>query len=76
MVNGLGATPLMELYILAADINEVLVEKGLNPVKYYVGNYMTAIEMAGASCTLLQLDDELKELLLAPCNTPGLKEGM
>lgn len=74
MVNGMGATPLMELYILANDVNEILKEKGLNPVKYYVGNYMTAIEMAGASVSILQLDEELKELLLSPCDTPALKE--
>lgn len=74
MVNGLGATPLMELYILAGDIYDVLVSRGVKPVKMYVGNYMTAIEMAGASCSILKLDDELKELLLYPCNTPALKE--
>lgn len=74
MVNGLGGTPLMELYILAADIDHELKEHGLQPIKYYVGNYMTAIEMAGASCSLLKLDDELKELLLMPCNTSALKE--
>lgn len=74
MVNGLGATPLMELYILTQDINNALTRKGLKPVKYFVGNYMTAIEMAGASCSILQLDDELKELLLYPCNTMALKE--
>lgn len=74
MINGLGATPLMELYILAGDVNDVLCAKGIKPVKFYVGNYMTAIEMAGASCSLLKLDDELKELLLRPCDTPALKE--
>jgi dihydroxyacetone kinase-like protein len=74
MINGMGATPLMELYILAGDVNDVLIDKGLHPVKYYVGNYMTSIEMAGASCTILKLDDELKELLLSPCDTPALKQ--
>lgn len=74
MINGLGATPLMELYILAQDVHEVLTARGLKPVKYYVGNYMTAIEMAGASCSILKLDEELKELLTAPCDTPALKE--
>ena len=74
MINGLGATPLMELYILANDVNDVLTDRGLKPVKYYVGNYMTAIEMAGSSCSILKLDDELKELLLSPSNTPALKE--
>ena len=74
MINGMGATPLMELYILAGDVNDVLIDKGLHPVKYYVGNYMTSIEMAGASCTILKFDDELKELLLSPCDTPALKQ--
>lgn len=74
MINGLGATPLMELYILAGDVQDVLIERGLKPVKYYVGNYMTAIEMAGASCSILKLDDELKELLMSPCDTSALKE--
>lgn len=74
MINGMGATPLMELYILAGDVNDVLIDRGLKPIKYYVGNYMTSIEMAGASCTILKLDDELKKLLLSPCDTPALKQ--
>jgi len=74
MINGLGGTPLMELYILARDVNDVLIRKGVKPFKYYVGNYMTAIEMAGASCSILKLDEELKKLLCAPCNTMALKE--
>lgn len=64
----------MELYILARDVNDVLIRKGVKPFKYYVGNYMTAIEMAGASCSILKLDEELKKLLCAPCNTMALKE--
>lgn len=74
MVNGLGGTPLMELYILAADIDEELKNRGIHPIKYYVGNFMTAMEMAGASCSILKLDDELKTLLLEPCDTLALKE--
>lgn len=74
MINGLGATPLMELYILASDVHTWLCAEGLKPVKYYVGNYMTAIEMAGASCSILQLDEELKRLLEYPSNTPAFKE--
>ena len=74
MINGLGATPLMELYILASDVHTRLCAEGLKPVKYYVGNYMTAIEMAGASCSILQLDEELKRLLEYPSNTPAFKE--
>lgn len=76
MVNGLGGTPLMELYILAREVDALIRDRGILPVKYYVGNYMTSLEMAGASLSLLRLDEELKELLLAPCDTAALKEGL
>lgn len=76
MVNGLGGTPLMELYILAGEVDKLLRSKGAVPVKYFVGNFMTALEMAGASLSILRLDEELKDLLLAPCNTAALKEGL
>ncbi|MDQ0202374.1 dihydroxyacetone kinase subunit DhaK [Pectinatus haikarae] len=71
LINGLGATPLMELYVVSNKVQAVLQEKGLHMVKTYVGNYMTSLEMAGYSVTLLKLDDELKELLLAPADTPA-----
>lgn len=70
MVNGLGATPLMELYILNQSVNTLIAQKGVHIFKTYVGNYMTSIDMAGASITILKLDDELKGLLMAPANTP------
>lgn len=73
LVNGLGATPLMELYILNKEVQELLQEKKIKVYKTLVGNYMTALDMSGCSITLMKLDDELKELLDAPCNTPGLK---
>ena len=73
MVNGLGGTPLMELYILNNEVRRVLDENGVTVYKTFVGNYMTAIEMAGCSISLLRLDDELKMLLDAPCNTPYFK---
>lgn len=73
MVNGLGGTPLMELYILNNEVQKILEEKGIKVHKTLVGNYMTSIEMAGCSLTLMKLDSELKELLDAPCNTPALK---
>jgi dihydroxyacetone kinase-like protein len=66
MVNGLGGTPVMELYVINNKVAKVLNEKNLKPVKTYVGNYMTSLEMAGFSITVLKLDAELKELLLAP----------
>jgi len=73
LVNGLGGTPLMELYILNADVQAMLEKKGIRVYKTLVGNYMTAIEMAGCSLTLLKLDDELKTLLDKPCDTPAFK---
>jgi len=72
LVNGLGGTPLMELYILNKEVQELLVEKNIKVYKTLVGNYMTALDMSGCSITLMKLDEELKELLDAPCNTPGL----
>lgn len=73
LVNGLGATPLMELYILNKEVQELLQEKNIRIYKTFVGNYMTALDMSGCSVTLMKLDDELKALLDAPCSTPGLK---
>lgn len=73
MVNGLGATPLMELYILNNEVKKILVKNQINVARTFVGNYMTSLEMAGCSVTLLKLDEELKELLEAPCDTPAMK---
>ena len=73
LVNGLGGTPLMELYILNLEVQKILEEKGIKAYRTFVGNYSTAIDMTGASVTLMKLDDELKELLDAPCDTPALK---
>lgn len=73
LVNGLGGTPLMELYILNNEVQDILEEKGIKIYKTFVGNYMTAIEMSGCSLTLMKLDDELKKLLDAPCDTTALK---
>ncbi|GMQ63185.1 dihydroxyacetone kinase subunit DhaK [Vallitalea maricola] len=73
MVNGLGATPLMELYILNNEVEKILSEKNIKIHKALVGNYMTALEMSGCSITLLKLDEELINLLDAPCDTPALK---
>lgn len=66
MINGMGGTPLMELFVANRRANQVLEEKGINIYKTFVGEYMTSLEMAGVSVTLLKLDDELKELLDAP----------
>ena len=72
LVNGLGGTPLMELYILNMEIQKLLEEKEIRAYKTLVGNYMTALDMTGCSLTLMKLDDELKALLDAPCDTPAL----
>lgn len=73
MVNGLGSTPLMELYIANRKVHSMLKEKGIKVYKTFVGEYMTSIEMAGFSISLLKLDEELKSLLDAPADTPGFK---
>lgn len=73
MVNGLGATPLMELYIVNKKVSEILQEKGIKVYKTFVGEFMTSLEMAGCSVTILKLDSELKELLDAPADTPAFK---
>lgn len=73
MINGLGSTPLMELYILNRKVSDILAETGITVYKTFVGEYMTAIEMAGCSVSLLKLDDELKELLDAPAHTTAFR---
>ncbi len=71
MINGLGGTPLMELYIMNRKVSSMLEEKGIKIYKTLVGNYMTSLEMAGGSVSILKLDEELKELLSATADTPG-----
>ena len=71
MVNGMGGTPLMELFVANKHIAEVLAGKGIKIYKTLVGNYMTSLDMEGFSITLLKLDDELKPLLDAPADTPA-----
>lgn len=71
MINGAGATPLMELFIINNRVSDVLAEKGIKVYKTMVGEYMTSIEMQGFSISLLRLDDELKKLLDAPADTPA-----
>ena len=73
MINSSGATPLMELFIINNRVADVLAEKGVKVYKTFVGEYMTSIEMAGFSISLLKLDDQLKELLDAKADTPGFK---
>jgi phosphoenolpyruvate---glycerone phosphotransferase subunit DhaK len=66
MINGLGGTPISELYILYGRAHDQLQERGIKVGRSYVGEYCTSLDMAGASVTLVKLDDELKELLEAP----------
>ncbi|WP_027417215.1 dihydroxyacetone kinase subunit DhaK [Aneurinibacillus terranovensis] len=74
MINGLGATPLMELYILNKKVSQILRSKHISVYDTYVGEYMTSIEMAGCSITILKLDDQLIELLESPANTIAWKK--
>jgi phosphoenolpyruvate---glycerone phosphotransferase subunit DhaK len=74
MVNSLGATPLEELYIVYGTVADELAERGFHVVRTYVGRYATSLEMAGVSLTLLSLDDELEQLLLAPARSPFFVE--
>jgi dihydroxyacetone kinase-like protein len=75
-VNGMGGTPQIELYVLYAEVERGLRAAGIEPVRNLVGSYITSLEMAGASLTVLELDDELTALWDAPVNTPALRWGV
>jgi dihydroxyacetone kinase-like protein len=74
LVNGLGATPLEELYVVYAAVHRLLVQQGISVHATYVGEYATSLEMCGLSVSLLSLDDELQQLLDAPFETPFHKQ--
>ena len=74
LVNGLGATPLEELYIVYRRVHEVLTGKGIKAFKAYVGEYATSMDMAGMSVSVLKLDEELKKYLSMPCRTPFVSQ--
>jgi dihydroxyacetone kinase-like protein len=74
-VNGLGGTPLIELYLVYNEVAKQLQERGLIAARSLVGNYITSLEMAGVSITVLALDDELTALWDAPVHTPALRWG-
>ena len=74
LINGCGGTPLMELFIVNNHVQDVLTERGIKVHKTLVGNYMTSLEMQGFSISLLKLDDEMKELLDDPADTPAYRE--
>ncbi|MEO5746276.1 MAG: dihydroxyacetone kinase subunit DhaK [Terracoccus sp.] len=75
MLNGLGGSPLIELYVMYAEVKRILDRAGVGVARSLVGNYITSLDMAGCSVTLLQADDELITLWDAPVDTPGLRWG-
>jgi dihydroxyacetone kinase-like protein len=74
-VNSMGGTPLIELYVVYNDLNRLLGERGITITRNLIGPYITSLEMAGCSITLLKLDDELTRLWDAPVKTAGLRWG-
>jgi dihydroxyacetone kinase-like protein len=74
-VNGMGATPLIELYVMYHEVGQILQAAGVRVVRCLVGNYITSLDMAGCSVTLLKADDEMIRLWDAPVWTPGLRWG-
>jgi len=74
LISGLGSTPVMEQYIVFNDVEKILTEKGINVYHSYVGNYFTSLEMAGITCTLMKLDDELKECIDFKCDSVGMRQ--
>jgi len=74
LLSGLGATPVMEQYIVYNKVDDILTEKGINIYQSYVGNYFTSLEMMGVTLTIMKLDDELKELMDVEVETMGLKQ--
>jgi dihydroxyacetone kinase-like protein len=75
-VNGLGGTPLIELYVMFNEVNRILTGHGVSIARSLVGSYITSLDMAGASVTLLKVDDELLSLWDAPVNTAALRWGI
>ena len=76
LLNGMGGSPLLELYLLYGEVAAILEKAGVGIARSLVGNYITSLDMAGASVTLLQADDELVRLWDAPVNTSGLRWGV
>ena len=74
-VNGLGGTPLIELYVMYNEVNKILTGRGVQIARSLVGSYITSLDMAGSSITLLKVDDELLSLWDAPVKTPALRWG-
>jgi len=75
-VNGMGGTPVAELYVVYRKLAEICEKKGLKIVRNLIGSYITSLEMQGCSITLLKTDNEILKFWDAPVNTPGLRWGM
>jgi dihydroxyacetone kinase-like protein len=76
MVNGMGGTPLIELYIVYNELANILHGVGVSIARQLVGNYITSLDMAGCSITLVRADEELLKLWDAPVHTPALRWGV
>jgi dihydroxyacetone kinase-like protein len=74
LISGLGSTPVMEQYIVYNDVEKILNEKGIKIYHSYVGNYFTSLEMAGITCTLMKIDDELKHCIDYECDSVGMRQ--
>ena len=74
LISGLGATPVMELYIMYDEVEKLLSDKGLKVHRAYVGNYFTSLDMMGVTLSVMKLDEELKTLIDMPCYSVGLKQ--
>jgi phosphoenolpyruvate---glycerone phosphotransferase subunit DhaK len=72
-VNGMGGTPAIELYVMFNEVAKILKGRNIDIARSLVGSYITSLEMAGCSITLLKLDDELVQLWDAPVHTPALR---
>jgi phosphoenolpyruvate---glycerone phosphotransferase subunit DhaK len=76
MVNGMGGTPLIELYLMYGEVAKIMKQAGIRVARNLVGNYITSLEMAGCSVTVLRANEELIRLWDAPVNTAGLRWGI
>src|SRR5690606_456574 len=76
MLNGMGASPLIELYLMYGEVAALLQKAGVSIARQLVGNYITSLDMAGCSLTVLKADDELLRLWDSPVSTPGLRWGL
>jgi dihydroxyacetone kinase-like protein len=75
-VNGMGGTPLIELYIVYNELTKICADRGVNIARSLIGPYITSLDMAGCSITLLKVDDEMIQLWDAPVKTPGMRWGI